>query len=101
MVEDEFMMRWSVAGSLRDAGYDVVETASGEESITICGTEVQIDLLFTDINLLGLKTGWDVADCFRAHRPESAVLYTSGGRRDPARSVHGSEFLADSSRFWL
>jgi CheY-like chemotaxis protein len=94
MVEDEFMMRWSVAGLLRDAGYNVVETASGEEAIAICGTEVPIDLLFTDINLLGLKTGWDVADCFRAHRPARAVLYTSGSRSDAARSVYGSEFLA-------
>jgi CheY-like chemotaxis protein len=94
LVEDEFMTRWSVAGSLRDAGYNVVETASGEEAIAICGTEVPIDLLFTDINLLGSKTGWDVADFFRTHRPKIAVLYTSGSRIDAIRQVYRSEFLA-------
>jgi CheY-like chemotaxis protein len=94
LVEDEFVIRWSVADSLRDAGYIVVETASGEEAIAICGSGVSVELLFTDINLLGPKTGWDVADSFRAQRPKVAVLYTSGGPIDASRRVCGSEFLA-------
>jgi CheY-like chemotaxis protein len=32
--------RWSIAEALRDAGYTVVETASGEEAIALCKSHV-------------------------------------------------------------
>ena len=94
LVEDEVLLRLCTADSLRDAGYNVVEAASGEEAIAICRSDLSVDVLFTDINLLGSDNGWDVADYFRAHRPEVPVLYTSGARIDRARCVHESEFVA-------
>jgi hypothetical protein len=39
-----------------------------------------IDVLFTDVNLGGSASGWDVAECFRAARPDVPVVYTSGNR---------------------
>jgi two-component system, response regulator PdtaR len=93
LVEDELVMRWSVADSLREAGFTVIEAASGHEATSICRSDVSVHLLFTDINLLGSDTGLDVAEYFRTHRPEVPVLYTSGKEIDAARRVHGSEFL--------
>jgi CheY-like chemotaxis protein len=93
VVEDEFLVRCSVADHLRNAGYAVLETASGEEAITFCKSEMTIDILFTDINLAGPTSGWDVAECFRTDRPNGPVLYASGKSFDTQRRVHGSVFV--------
>jgi two-component system, response regulator PdtaR len=94
LVEDEVVLRCSIAESLRNAGYTVIERASGEEAIALSNSDIPIDVVFTDISLIGLATGWDVADCFRAHRPNVSVLYTSGNRIDGGRCVPGSAFIA-------
>jgi CheY-like chemotaxis protein len=94
VVEDEFFVRCSVADGLRDAGYAVVEATSGEEAITFCKSEMAIDMLFTDINLAGPTSGWDVAECFRTDRPSVPILYASGKSFDPQRRVPGSVFVS-------
>ncbi len=94
VVEDEFFVRYNIATCLRAAGYVVVETASGEEAIALCKSDMAIDIVFTDINLAGAANGWDVAECFRADRPNLPVLYTSGKSIDPQRCVAGSVFVA-------
>jgi CheY-like chemotaxis protein len=53
VVEDEFLVRLSITTFLRDAGYIVIDTASGKEAIALCKSGTSIDLVFTDINLLG------------------------------------------------
>ena len=69
-VEDEFFVRDDIANCLRDAGYVVVEGASGEEAIALCcKSAAMIDMVLTDINLGGSTSGWDVAECFRMERP--------------------------------
>lgn len=93
VVEDEFLVRCSVAEGLRDAGYVVVEAESGEEAITFSGSEMAIDIVFTDINLAGPTNGWDVAECFRMDRPNIPVLYASGKSFDTQRRVAGSVFV--------
>jgi CheY-like chemotaxis protein len=93
VVEDEFPTRCAIADYLREAGYVVVETDSGEEAIALCKSDVSIDIVFTDINLSGSASGWDVAECFRMDRPDVPVLYTSGKRIDAQRCVPGSVFV--------
>jgi CheY-like chemotaxis protein len=94
VVEDEYFVRFNIATRLRDEGYVVIETASGEEAIALCQSGTSIDIVFTDINLIGPATGWDVAECFRIERSDVAVLYTSGKSVDAQRRVPGSEFVA-------
>ncbi len=94
VVEDEFLVRFSIATYLRDAGYIVIDTASGEEAIALCKSGTSIDLVFTDINLVGSANGWDVAECFRNERPDLPVLYTSGKSVDTQLRVPRSEFVA-------
>jgi CheY-like chemotaxis protein len=43
LVEDEFLVRCNIAAYLRDAGYVVVETASGEEAIGFCNSGMSIE----------------------------------------------------------
>jgi CheY-like chemotaxis protein len=94
VVEDEALVRCEVAERLREAGYTVVETASGEEAIAMCKSDVSIDIVLTDIHLIGSANGWDVAECVRADRPNVSVLYTSGKSIDHGRCVPSSAFLA-------
>ena len=94
VVEDEFLLRCSIADSLREGGYTVVETASGEEAIALCRSGMLIDIVFTDINLIGAISGWDVAESLRAAVPNMSVLYTSGKAVDPGRCVSDSVFIA-------
>jgi len=94
LVEDEFFVRCSIASYLRDAGYVVVETDNGEEAIALCQSDMSFDIVFTDINLAGAASGFDVAEYFRMVRPHVPVLYTSGKSIDPQRCVPGSVFVA-------
>ena len=87
-------MRCGVADDLREAGYTVIETESGEDAIALCKSEMTIDMVFTDINLSGAASGWDVAKRFLAHRPNVPVVYTSAPAIDRERCVPGSVFVA-------
>lgn len=78
VVEDEFLVRIGIADCLREGGYVVVETPSGEEALALCKSDSSIDMVFTDINLTGPISGWDIADCFRMGRPEIPVLLHFG-----------------------
>lgn len=93
VVEDEFLVRYNIAGCLQEAGYVVVEAGSGEEAIALCNSGRPIDMVVTDINLGGCASGWDVAECFRAARPDVPVVYTSGKSIDTERCVPRSVFL--------
>jgi CheY-like chemotaxis protein len=94
IVEDEFFVRTDIADHLRDAGYDVIETASGEEAIALCKSDWPIDMVFTDIKLAGSITGWDIAECFRMERPNVSVIHTSGDAIDHKRCGPGTIFIA-------
>ena len=94
LVEDDFFVRIDTAEFLRESGYMVVETESGEDAIALCESGMSIDIVFTDINLAGPVTGWDVAECCRMDHPNLPVLYTSGKIIEPGRRVPGSVFLS-------
>jgi CheY-like chemotaxis protein len=87
-------MRYDIAEILQEAGYIVLEAASGEEAIAVCNSNIPIDVVFTDVNLGGSANGWDVGKWFRIQRPAVPVLYTSGDVIDSQRCVTGSTFVA-------
>ena len=94
VVEDDFFVRYDIAGCLREAGYAVIESGNGEEALALCKSAISIDMIVTDINLGGSASGWDVAKCFRSEQPDMPVIYISGERFDPERCVSGSVFVA-------
>jgi CheY-like chemotaxis protein len=90
VVEDEWLLRCALVSDLRDAGYIVVESSSGEAAVALSKSDTSIDIVVTDINLSGATTGWDVAERCRTDRPDVAVLYTSGNYIEPGRCVPDS-----------
>ena len=67
--------------------------SSAEAAIAYLRAGFEIDVVFTDIQLAGQLSGWDVAEQFRAIRPEAPVIYTSGNSADRSRKVKGSLFF--------
>ena len=60
-----------IVSHLSDEGYLVLEASSGEEAIAILrATNPPAIVVFTDIQLGGWVTGWDVADAFGRLMPK-------------------------------
>jgi CheY-like chemotaxis protein len=87
VVEDDVLMRYGIANALREAGHAVVECGSGEQAVALCRSKAPIDVLFTDINLGGSVSGWEVAERFRIGRPDGLVLYTRQGTGSTPNAV--------------
>jgi CheY-like chemotaxis protein len=93
VVEDEWLVRQAIADELRTVGWQVIETSSAEAAIACLQAVNHIDVVFTDIQLGGRLSGWDVAESCRAVQPDVPVIYTSGNTVDRSRCVQGSMFL--------
>jgi len=78
VVEDEVFIRMPLAEYLRDCGYRVFEVASVSEAKSVLNSATPVDLVFTDVNLVGEENGFVLANWVREHHPATKVLLTSG-----------------------
>jgi CheY-like chemotaxis protein len=92
VVEDEELLRALIVEALQEAGFQVVEAATGEEAIEKCA-EQAADALFTDIRLPGKVDGWDIAEHCRTLHPKLPVIYATGYSHTKERPVPGSRFF--------
>jgi len=98
IVEDEWFIREEMSQGFRHAGWDVLETSSGEACLAVAREERRIDAVVTDIQLGGGVNGWDVAEAVRPIKPNLAVIYASGNVMERSRMVPGSAFFAKPCR---
>ena len=76
------LIRLAVSDYLRDCGYRVVETGSGDEAVTILTkTDVRIDVVFTDVSMPGGLNGFGLAQWMLRERLDVRVILTSGVTR--------------------
>jgi CheY-like chemotaxis protein len=92
VVEDEWILRSEIVEKLKAQGWHVIEASTGEAALNPFDMG-QIDILFTDIQLGGELSGWDVAEALRATWPDLAVIYTSGNSADRSRQVSRGLFF--------
>ncbi|MBX7210062.1 MAG: response regulator [Verrucomicrobiaceae bacterium] len=79
VVEDDPNVRSLARCVLEAAGHRVLEAADGIQAVALWRTfEDRIDILLTDMVMPGGLSGCDVAERFRAERPEGKILYSSG-----------------------
>jgi CheY-like chemotaxis protein len=78
IVEDDPFVRSYAVMSLHSLGYRVTAAVDGNDALQQLGTDMQVDLLFTDIVMPGGINGWELADLARKARPQLRVLLTSG-----------------------
>jgi PAS domain S-box-containing protein len=77
VVDDEELVRMSTANMLSDLGYDVVETASAEQAISLISDGLTPVLLVTDHLMPGMN-GCELANHLKLMTPNLPVLIVSG-----------------------
>jgi two-component system, response regulator PdtaR len=79
LVEDEVLMRLSIADELRHAGLTVLEAANADEASVILKTHPQrVGVLLTDIQMPGSMDGLALVRLVRERYPETRVVVLSG-----------------------
>lgn len=76
VVEDDPLVRMSTADALSDLGYDVLEAANADEAIQLLETNLDICLVFTDINMPGMD-GIKLAHAVSKRWPPVRIVLTS------------------------
>jgi two-component system, response regulator PdtaR len=92
LVEDEALLRMTVADELRIAGFTVVECRSADEAFELVKAGGNFDLLLTDVQMPGARNGLDLAREVAALRPELPVIITSGNLA-PSQAEQFDAFL--------
>jgi len=79
VVEDELLVRWAMVDYLQDCGFKILSASHAEEAIDALRQYApEIDLVFSDIRMPGAMDGFALAEWIREHRPQIAVILTSG-----------------------
>jgi CheY-like chemotaxis protein len=79
LVEDESLIREIMAESLEDAGYVVIQAATGDEALSVIqDPPATITALVTDFHMPGEADGADVAHRIRQTWPGIPVVIASG-----------------------
>ncbi len=94
LVEEEPIVREIMRDALLDAGFEVVEVASGREALSFLNGRTPVHALVTDIRLAGGPDGWAVARATREFHPFCSVIYISGCVPGALEMVPGSVFLS-------
>ena len=92
IVEDEFLIRLTLAEVLADEGYEVLEAESGDEAVALLDGDGEIAVLLTDIQLPGTMDGRALVKHARQGRPDLPVIFMTGrpdtiAAQDGAREV--------------
>lgn len=78
VVEDEVLVRMVIAEYLRDCDYVVIEAGSAVEAIALFKADVEVDVVFSDIQMPGAIDGFGLSQWVRQNRPGVQVILTSG-----------------------
>ena len=79
IVEDEFLVRLTLAEALSDEGFQVLEAETGDAALPILQSNQEISLLLTDIQLPGTINGHALALRARENLPKLPIIFMTGG----------------------
>jgi CheY-like chemotaxis protein len=95
VVEDDQLVRETVAEHLTDCGYRVAQAASAEEAEALLEAGLRVDCVFTDVVMPG-KNGFELARWIHSQHPKVPILLTSGYdsvARRAASTPYGEQLL--------
>ena len=92
VVEDEPLVRLDIKLAMDDAGFSVIEVPDAEQALELLETRGSIGLVFTDVELAGALSGFDLANAVKERWPHIPVLVTSG--RAAPRADIADSFIA-------
>jgi signal transduction histidine kinase len=81
LIDDDAAVRSVVADMLAEDGHEVVQAAGGPEGLAHLGSLPRVDLVLTDLGMLGMN-GWDVARAVRATSRSTIVGLITGWDED-------------------
>lgn len=104
VVDDEPTIRMLIADTLAELGYECIEAADAAAGLKVLQSDVDLDLLISDVGLPGGMNGRQMADAARSRRPELKVLFITGyaenaaianGHLEPGMHVLSKPFPMD------
>ena len=78
LVEDDALVRMTVAMMLEDDGFGVVEAGTAQEALELVRNGLQAPVMVTDVDLGNGPTGLELADNLRRMLPELAIIFITG-----------------------
>ncbi|SHF92971.1 Response regulator receiver domain-containing protein [Loktanella atrilutea] len=78
VVEDTAIIRMRAVNLVESAGYEALEACDADEAIRILEARDDIDLVFTDVQMLGTMDGIKLAHYIRDRWPPVKLLVASG-----------------------
>ncbi|MCZ8547465.1 CHASE3 domain-containing protein [Mesorhizobium qingshengii] len=81
VVEDDARVRASTTDAMRELGYTVIHTASGQEALQMLAENPAVALLFTDI-VMPVMNGRKLAEAAIERMPQLKVIFTTGFTRN-------------------
>lgn len=78
LVEDDILVRTTVALMLEDDGFRVVEASTAAEAQHLMHGGLQAVVMVTDVDLGAGPSGMELADQLRAQRPNLAIIFITG-----------------------
>ena len=94
LVEDDELVRETVATALQAAGFDVATASSGDEALHRLEAGERFGAVFTDVVMPGALTGVDLAEHILRHHPGTGVVIaTATGYSDRRIDLPGVRAL--------
>ena len=81
VVEDETLTRLMLGAELEACGYKVIEAANADEALLILRGNPSVKLLFTDVNMPGLRMAWPSHSWLVRRSPGVKLIIASGHMR--------------------
>ena len=78
VVDDEVFARLFATQILLDEGFTVLEAEDAQAGLTMLSRNDDVTVLFTDVSMPGEMDGIGLMEWVRQHRPEVALVVTSG-----------------------
>ncbi|MDT7951892.1 MAG: response regulator [Acetobacteraceae bacterium] len=78
LVEDDSLVRETVAAMLEDEGYEVVEAADATTALSLVRAGLEAPLIVTDVDLGAGPSGADLADMLLRLRPNLRIIFITG-----------------------
>ncbi len=94
VVDDEPLIRMTLADGLESCGFVVVEAEDADEALTVLQTRNDIAALVTDVKMPGSMDGLDLAQLVAARWIGMPIFVISGhARSDDSRLPRGAAFI--------
>ena len=78
LVEDDALVRETVAAMLEDEGYEVVEAANADAALSLVRDGLEAPLIVTDVDLGAGPSGAELADMLHRLRPDMRIIFITG-----------------------